>query len=98
MPHGKYKIRLGDRIAAALDIPADVLPGNIGFELTNGNDISVIGCKAIEEYSAERVVFRGRRQTLTVTGSDFELYTYADGKISAKGFIENVKISRSGDK
>ena len=83
-----------ERLVHLLDIPADVLPWGMDIEIKNDCDVFVNGCTGISEYSKDRVVFNGKGMRVVTEGEDFELYTFADGRVNVSGRVSTVTLER----
>lgn len=88
------KISIAERIVEAFDIPSSILPWGMDMEIRNDRDILVTGCTGIDEYSDKRVIFSGKGMRFVCDGADFELFTFADGRLKLSGCIENICIVR----
>jgi len=82
------------RLTDILDIPSSVLPWGMDIEIRNDHDVLIDGCTGITEYTAERVVFKGKGMSVTVEGEDFELYTFADGRVRVSGKVSGLMLYR----
>ncbi|MBE6708010.1 MAG: hypothetical protein E7578_02050 [Ruminococcaceae bacterium] len=83
-----------EKITDIFDIPSSVLPWGMDMELRNDKEIFVTGCTGISEYSDNCVIFCGKGMKFICNGTDFELYTFADGRVKLRGTIETVHIER----
>ena len=92
---GNKKKLLTEKIADFFDIPVAVFSWGMNFQIQNDRDLFVEGCTGISEYSENRVVFSGKDMEITAEGSDFELYTFADGRVKLSGKLINIHINRS---
>ena len=88
------KRSVAERLVEAFDIPTSILPWGMDMEIRNDRDILVTGCTGIDEYSDKCVVFSGKGMRFICNGSDFELFTFADGRVKLNGSIDAVHIER----
>lgn len=94
---GKKRIDLrgaAERAAELFDIPVSALPWGMDIEILNDSDVFVTGCTGISEYTGERVIFGGKGMRVTVEGADFELFTFADGRVKVKGKVDRITLVR----
>lgn len=94
MHRRRRRRRLFDRLMQALDVPCDVMPGNMSLEIIGDSDVIVGGCTAISEYSDEKVILCGTKMRISVIGEQFELSAFADDVVKVSGKVSNIEINR----
>lgn len=89
--------KMGSAIKNIRDIvlkPVTRMTEGVDIEIIGDRDIFVDGCTGIDEFTDERIVFAGNRVRVIVEGFDFEIFTFADGRIKASGKICKIELER----
>lgn len=89
----KKRRRRSDILKKFMRVTFSVFEG-IDITVLSDREINVDGCIGIGEYTDETVTFIGKDMKLNVYGDDFELYTFAGGRIKASGKIRKIEYER----
>lgn len=88
----KRKIRLGERICAALEIPADALPGGIYAEIRGRESITLRGGGAILRYTDGEVRVAIPDGALVISGDSLCCRAFSMGAVTVTGRIGEVRF------
>lgn len=66
----------------------------IDIQIISDRDIFLDGCYGIETFEEDRIVLLGKGIRVKIDGANFEIFTFADGRIKASGKIQNISLER----
>lgn len=88
----KGKLRLRERICAALELPADILPGGIYAEIRGRGSITVRGGGAILKYTDSEVRLSLSGGELVISGKSLCCRAFSIGAVTVTGRIGEVRF------
>ncbi len=86
---------IAEKMADFFDIPTSALPWGMDMEIRNDRDLFIGGCTGISEYSENRIIFVGCGMKIRAEGEEFELFTFADGRVRLSGKIDSIFLERT---
>ena len=78
------------KVASAMEIPADLSEKAALVELTGQNELHVENYLGIIEYSTERLLLQCKNCRLEVSGQELVIESYAREELMLRGRIEQV--------
>ncbi len=88
----KSKKRVSWNLAPKSDfIDCDIL-SSFHIEIFGSEKIEVDGCMGVYEYTGDYLKLRLKKGAVVVCGSDFDILTFENKKITAKGKIKSIEF------
>ena len=83
---------LAERVAAAFDLPGDLVSGLPRIELTGDGELRMENHRGILDYSSEEIHISGGKVAVRVLGEDLELRAMNRAELLITGHIRAVEL------
>lgn len=92
----RKKEKKRNRLAAALDVPAECFFDVPVLELHGDSYLLIAGCRHIEEYGRELIAIRTGIGLLSAFGKNLTLINFTSDKIAIEGTICRLEFTGAG--
>lgn len=89
--------RLSEWLACRLDLPPDILPGEMRLELRGRNLLTVHGTRRILTYSPTCIRLEMKDTVLAVRGKRLCCTAFAAGAVCMDGFIQSLILEEPAE-
>ena len=87
--------KLSGRIARFFEVPTEAVSNTPVFHMCGAEEIEIVGCTGILEYTADEVVLACRGGKFKVCGSGLMLSDFRDGVLSVRGKIRSTSFGEN---
>ena len=89
--------RLLEKTAAALELPPEVALDEVKLSITGSRELRAANHRGIMSYESERIVFRCRGGSVTVSGRDLRIRELNEDFLHISGQLLGVLLPEAGD-